>query len=111
MSIIVYQIFNAGLDGGTYILNGNTSEEFEYSGSYKGLRVSNTCQLTSLLGSTGTELTGSVLVNSVVTNISGSDLLINDIITPESTTDYFTLVKFSTIYDGQQLISYPTSSI
>ena len=111
MSISVYQIFNAGLDGGTYILNGNTSEEFEYSGSYKGLRVSNTCQLTSLLGSTGTELTGSILVNNVVTNISGSDLLINDIITPRSTTDYFTLVKFSTIYDGQQLISYPTSSI
>jgi hypothetical protein len=111
MSISVYQIFNAGLEGGTYILNGSTSEEYEYIGSYKGLRVSNTCQITSLLGSTGTELTGSVLVNNVLTDISGSDLLINDIITPETTTDYFTLVRFSTVYEGQQLVSYPTSSI
>jgi hypothetical protein len=107
---IINSIFSAGLDGGTFICTGTDGTALSYSKVAKGLRViTPSVELLSIRDNNGNNVTSSVLLNNILTNISGSQLTTNDVITPTGSYN-FTGLTFSTNGFGDQIVLYLTGS-
>jgi hypothetical protein len=107
---IINNVFNAGLDGGTFICTGISGNVLSYVKVFKGLRVvTPAVELISILDNNGINVTSSVLVNDIITNISGSQLTTNDIIKPTGSYN-FTGLTFSINGFEDQVVLYLTGS-
>ena len=107
---IINNIFDAGLNGGTFICTGTSGSALSYSKVFKGLRViTPSVELLAIRDNNGNNVTSSVLLNNVLTNISGSELTTNDIIIPTGSYN-FTGLTFSTNGFSDQVVLYLTGS-
>jgi hypothetical protein len=108
---INFNIFEAGLNGGTVVLTGNQSTTASLSGNFKGFRVANQCYITSILNQNNINVTSSVSYNGVLSNISGSQLNEGDTIAPYGSTTNFTSITLSAYSNRSQIVAYNTGSI
>jgi hypothetical protein len=108
---INYNVFESGLNGGTIVLTGNQLTTSSLSGNFKGFRVANQCYITSILNQDGINITSSVIYNNVLTNISGSQLNLGDIISPPNDNTYFTQITLRKYSNRSQIIAYKTGSL
>jgi hypothetical protein len=107
---IINNVFNAGLDGGTFICTGENGQALTYVKVFKGLRVvTPAVELISILDNNGINVTSSVLVDNILTNISGSQLFAGTIIKPTGSYN-FTGFTFSGQGYQDQVVLYLTGS-
>jgi hypothetical protein len=106
------QKLNAGLLGGSKVLNGYLSVTSSYTGSFIGIRVVNASKFLSILNEYNTNTTSSLYVNGILTSITSSTVLApGDILTPANYTGSFKRLTFNSYTNFQQIIAYNTGSL
>lgn len=108
---INYNIFTAGLDGGTLVCTGDKSVALSFTGSFQGLRVSKQCYLSSILDQEGNNTITNVDFNGTLQSLVGVQLNTGDVISPYAPTTHFTGFTFTLYSNTAQIVAYYTGSL
>lgn len=103
---IKFNVFQAGLNGGTKVSTGDRFVPKVENGNIQGFVVVKNCFISSVLNESGAEVVTNVMRNNEITNILNLALVKGDVISPVLPSTFFTRVTIKAFSNLSQIILY-----